>query len=587
MSQTTSNVVEGASFLVDEQTAENLVTPEDVTDMHKMMEKTTKDFVAEKVVPKLDQLERHEYENAISLFAQAGELGLLSMDVPEEYGGMELDQLSSALITENFSRAEGFAVAHNIHVGVGTLPITYFGNQAQKEKYLSSIASGEHIAAYALTEPGSGSDALAAKATAIESKDGTHYILNGEKQWITNASIASVFIVFAQVNKQDFTAFIVERDWEGVSTGPEEDKLGIHSCSTATLNLEDVKVPKENIIWEIGKGHLVALNILNIARYKLALMSIGQAKRAIELGAAYANERHQFQQPIASFGMIQEKIANMNVSLFAAESAVYRTSGLLDDVIESVYQQEETTVSIMGQALGEYQLECAVNKFSASEMLDKVVDESLQIHGGYGYMSEYEITNLYRDARIDRIFEGTNEINRLTVGRTLINKMRKSKHFSEKVLAQEINGKNIAAALQKEDSLHEMNVLQTAKQLFRMLLQTTWNQYDKQLIEEQEVISLFADIVSEIYAMESVIYRSKKHPGFQKDDKKPLLLEVYCYESIERILGYGKQLLNRVPDKAVLQVIHTISSNLPLVDIIDKKRQIAQQVGKKEAYTVV
>ncbi|HLQ96541.1 MAG TPA: acyl-CoA dehydrogenase family protein [Pseudogracilibacillus sp.] len=587
MSQTTSNVVEGASFLVDEQTAENLITPEDVTDMHKMMEKTTKDFVAEKVVPKLDQLERHEYENAISLFAQAGELGLLSMDVPEEYGGMELDQLSSALITENFSRAEGFAVAHNIHVGVGTLPITYFGNQAQKEKYLPAIASGEHIAAYALTEPGSGSDALAAKATAIESEDGTHYILNGEKQWITNASIASVFIVFAQVNKQDFTAFIVERDWEGVSTGPEEDKLGIHSCSTATLNLEDVKVPKENIIWEIGKGHLVALNILNIARYKLALMSVGQAKRAIELGAAYANERHQFQQPIASFGMIQEKIANMNVSLFAAESAVYRTSGLLDDVIESVYQQEETTVDIMGQSLGEYQLECAVNKFSASEMLDKVVDEALQIHGGYGYMSEYEITNLYRDARIDRIFEGTNEINRLTVGRTLINKMRKSKHFSEKILAQEINGKNIAAALQKEDSLHEMNVLQTAKQLFRMLLQTIWNQYDKQLIEEQEVIALFADMVSEIYTMESVIYRSKKHPDFQKDNEKPLLLEVYCYESIERILGYSKQLLNRVPDTTVLETIQTVYSQLPMIDIIDKKRQIAQQVSKKAAYTVV
>lgn len=587
MPQKTSNVIEGGSFLVDEQTAEDLITPEDVTDMHKMMEKTTKDFVTEKVVPKLNQLEHHEYEEAISLFAQAGELGLLSMDVPEAYGGMELDQLSSALITENFSRAEGFAVAHNIHVGVGTLPITYFGNQAQKEQYLPSIASGEHIAAYALTEPGSGSDALAAKTTAVASEDGTHYIVNGEKQWITNASIANVFIVFAQVNKQDFTAFIVERDWEGVSTGPEEDKLGIHSCSTATLNLEDVKVPKENVIWEVGKGHLVALNILNIARYKLALMSVGQAKRAVELGAAYANERYQFQQPIASFGMIQEKIADMNVSLFAAESAVYRTSGLLDDVIASVQQQDEAAVDVMGQALGEYQLECAVNKFSASEMLDKVVDESLQIHGGYGYMSEYEITNLYRDARIDRIFEGTNEINRLTVGRTLINKMRKSKHFSEKIFSQEINEKNIAATLQADSSIHEMNILQTAKQLFRMLLQTAWNQYDKQLIDEQEVISLFADIVNEIYAMESVIYRSKKHPDFQKDNEKPLLLEVFCYESMERILRYGKQLLNRVPDKVVLQAIQTVFSNLPMIDVIDKKRQIAQQVSKKAAYTVV
>lgn len=586
MSQTTPNTLEGASFLIDDITAEDLITPEDVTDMHKMMEKTTKDFVAEKVVPELDKLERHEYENAVSLFAQAGELGLLSMDVPEEYGGMELDQLSSALITENFSRAEGFAVAHNIHVGVGTLPITYFGNESQKEQYLPKIASGEHIAAYALTEPGSGSDALAAKTSAVESEDGTHYLLNGEKQWITNASIADVFIVFAQVNKKDFTAFIVERNWDGVSTGPEEDKLGIHSCSTATLNLEDVKVPKENIIWEIGKGHLVALNILNIARYKLALMSVGQAKRAAELGIKYANERRQFQQPIASFGMIQEKIADMNVSLFAAESAVYRTSGLLDNVIASVNQQETATTVEMGQALGEFQLECAVNKFSASEMLDKVVDESLQIHGGYGYMSEYEITNLYRDARIDRIFEGTNEINRLTVGRTLINKMRKSQTFADKILSQNGNEAIQVELLREDASIHEINVLQTTKQLFKMLMQATWNKYDKQLIEEQEVITLLADFVNEIYTLESVIYRSKKHPNFQAVQEKSLLLEVFCYESLERLLVLSKQLLNRVPDKTVSETVNTVFSKLPLIDIIDKKRQIAQHASKKEAYTV-
>lgn len=586
MSQTTPNTLEGASFLVDDITAQDLITPEDVTDMHKMMKKTTIDFVTEKVVPELDKLERHEYEEAISLFAQTGELGLLSMDVPEEYGGMELDQLSSALITENFSRAEGFAVAHNIHVGVGTLPITYFGNESQKEQYLPKIASGEHIAAYALTEPGSGSDALAAKTTAVESEDGKYYQLNGEKQWITNASIADIFIVFAQVNKKDFTAFIVERNWDGVSTGPEEDKLGIHSCSTATLNLEDVKVPKENIIWEIGKGHLVALNILNIARYKLALMSIGQAKRATELGVKYANERHQFQQPIASFGMIQEKIADMNVSLFAAESAVYRTSGLLDDIITSVSEKDDATIAEMGQALGEYQLECAVNKFAASEMLDKVVDEALQIHGGYGYMSEYEITNLYRDARIDRIFEGTNEINRLTVGRTLINKMRKSKNFSKKILAEANDEKSIPESLAEGSSVDEINILQIAKHLFKRLLKTTWDKYDKQLIEEQEVISLFADIVSEVYAMESVICRSKKHPNFQADHEKSLLLEVFCYESLERLLVLSKQLLNRVPDKTASETVNAVFSKLPTIDIIDKKRQIAQHVSTKEAYTV-
>lgn len=584
MSQMAAKVLEGGGFLFGDITPDNLVTPEDFTDEHRLMKKTTKDFVAEEVVPSLEALERHDYQQATALFRQAGELGLLGMDVPADYGGIELDQLGSALITENFSTAQGFAVAHNIHIGVGTLPLVYFGSENQKQKYLPLIASGQSVASYALTEPGSGSDALSAKTTAYLNEEGTHYVLNGEKQWITNASIADVFIVFAKVDKKDFTAFIVERDFDGVSTGPEEKKMGIHSCSTATLNLEDVEVPKENAIWEIGKGHLIALNILNIARYKLALSGVGQAKRAIELAVKYANERKQFQNPIASFPLIQEKFADMAVSLYATESSVYRTTGLLDQQLSAGFDEGQREPDDMVHLLREFQIECAVNKFYASEMLDKVVDEALQIHGGYGFMSEYEIENMYRDARIDRIFEGTNEINRLNTSRALVKKMKKDQTFQEAILSN--SDSNERGKFQHDELRNETNMLATAKHLFKLVFRASWQTFGDQLDEEQEILAILADIVSEIYAMESVINRTGKSLESGASDQKMLVTEVFCYESIERIVGYAKRMVSRVKGDGILEEILSTLSSLPIIDSIKKKRQIAEKLIEKEEYTV-
>lgn len=592
MSQTAEMALRGGSFLTENIPSDHITTPEDVTDEHQMIIKTTKDFVTAEVLPKLEDLENHDFKQASRLFQQAGELGLLGADVPEKYGGVELDQMGSAIITENFSLAQGFAVAHNIHVGVGTLPILYFGNEQQKQKYLPLIATGQMIAAYALTESGSGSDALSAKTTAVLNEEGTHYILNGEKQWITNASVAGIFIVFAKVNREDFTAFIVERETEGVSTGPEEKKMGIHSCSTATLVLDNVKVPRENVIWKVGMGHLVALNILNIARFKLGVMGVGQAKRALQLAAEYAKERWQFQKPIASFPLIQEKLADMAVHIYAAESSVYRTSGLLENKLTGISENDQQSPEGMAKLIGEYVIECAANKVFSSEMLGQVVDESLQIHGGYGFMSEYEIETMYRDARIDRIFEGTNEINRMAIGRALIKRMLKDKQFAEKMSS--IEGSNELTE-NTEDPVKiqllekEKHLLHMATSVFRQTFKTAFHRYGKQLDNEQEILSRVADIIINIYAMGSVIHRTEKNVitgTVDQHQQKVLLTEVFCQESFEKILLYAKKINEHLRDKETQEKIRSNFLDYVSIDCIEKKRKVSEKIIEKEGYAV-
>ncbi|KMJ55158.1 acyl-CoA dehydrogenase, partial [Bacillus sp. LL01] len=325
MSNTAERVVKGGSFLVEDIEAEKVFTPEDFSDEQIMIGRTTEEFAVKEVSPVLEKIENHEFEYTVKLLKQAGELGLLGADVPEEYGGLGLDKISSSLISEKFVRGGAFGLSHGAHVGIGSLPIVFFGNHEQKSQYLPDLASGERIAAYALTEPSSGSDALGAKTTAVLNEAGTHYVLNGEKQWITNSAFADVFVVYAKIDGEKFTAFIVEKDYEGVSTGPEEKKMGIKGSSTRTLILEDALVPKENVLGEIGKGHVIAFNILNVGRYKLGVGCIGSSKRALELAAKYANERKQFKTPIAKFSLIQEKLANMATATFASESSIYRT----------------------------------------------------------------------------------------------------------------------------------------------------------------------------------------------------------------------------------------------------------------------
>lgn len=577
----------GGSFVLEDVSKEMVFTPEEFTEEHDMIAKTTEQFVVNKVVPEIEKIEEHQFDISKRLLQEAGELGLLGADVPEEYGGFGLDKISSAVIAEKFSRARSFSVTHGAHTGIGTLPIVFFGTKEQKEKYLPPLAIGEKIAAYALTEPGSGSDALGAKTTAVLNEAGTHYVLNGEKQWITNSAFADVFVVYAKVNSKHFTAFIVERDYPGVSTGPEEKKMGIKGSSTRTLILQDAMVPKENVLGEIGKGHLIAFNILNIGRYKLAVGCIGGVKRSIELSSKYANERKQFKTSLANFTLIQEKIANMAIDAYAVESSVYRTVGLIDRNLQSLSDEEKENGLVNAQAIGEYALECSLNKFFASEALDRAVDEAVQIHGGYGFMQEYEVEAMYRDSRINRIFEGTNEINRLLVPSTLLRKAMKGElPLIEKATAlQEELMMFVPEEVSDAPLAKEKQLVKHAKKIFLLAAGVAVQKYEKKLTGEQELLASIADIVSDLYAMESALVRTEKHPS----DMKQWYTEVFVEEAMGRIEANAKKVLTATEEGDMLRMMVAALRRLTRrepVNLVAKKRQIAKVILENESFVV-
>ncbi|OLO28529.1 acyl-CoA dehydrogenase [Alkalihalophilus pseudofirmus] len=594
MSNVKDEIVKGGSFLLDNISAEKVFTPENFSEEHIMIGKTTEEFVVNDVVPEIEEIENHNFDVSRRLLNQAGELGLLGADVPEEYGGLGLDKISSSVITEKFSRAGGFSLSYGAHVGIGSLPIVFFGNHEQKSKYLPDLATGAKIAAYALTEPGSGSDALGAKTTAVLNEAGTHYVLNGQKQWITNSAFADVFVVYAKIDGEHFSAFIVEKAFDGVSTGPEEKKMGIKGSSTRTLILEDVHVPKENLLGEVGKGHVIAFNILNVGRYKLGVGTVGGAKRALELAAKYANERKQFKQPIAKFTLIQEKLASMATAIYGAESSIYRTGGLFEDRLGCLTDEEQKDGRKVAEAIAEYAIECSLNKIVGSETLDFCADEAVQIHGGYGFMAEYEVERIYRDSRINRIFEGTNEINRLLVPGTILRKAMKGElPLLEKAMSlQEELMMMMPEEVGTEPLEQEKYLLKMAKKIFLMVAGTGAQKYQQKLQYEQELLANVADIVSEVFNMESTILRTEKainRNGLDKNEQKLLLTQVYCQEAFNRIEAHAKESLVAMEEgdtlRTMISILRKLTRHTP-VNVIAKKRQIAERVLTEERYTV-
>ncbi|SFH99307.1 MULTISPECIES: acyl-CoA dehydrogenase family protein [unclassified Bacillus (in: firmicutes)] len=546
-------------------------TPEDFSGDEDLIAKTTEQFVKQEIVPQIENIEQHNYQVSRRLFEKAGELGLLSIEVPEEYGGFELGKAVSGLVAEKMGYAGAFSVSFNIHAGVGTLPYIYYGTKDQKEKYLPKIASGEWIGAYALTESNAGSDALSAKTSAVLNEEGTAWTLNGEKQWITNAHMADVYVVFAKTNK-GMTAFIVERTCEGVSIGLEEKKMGIKGSSTATLILEDVVIPAENVLGEVGKGHHVALNILNFARLKLAFGNIGTAKQAIGLSVQYGKERKQFQTELVDFTMIQEKIANMIIATYGAESAAYRTAGVID---EAIHASDEGIMQKMSQ----FAMECAINKVNASETLGNIVDEAVQIHGGYGYMQEYEVERLYRDARISRIFEGTNEINRLTVAKML---MKQTKQLGDQVDKDKF-----------ENVERNHRYILLSKQLLKKSLKTLSQTPELKIEQEQEYSRVLADMLKDVYVMESAFLRTKKaisKNGEEKECAKQFITDVLCEEGYRKVESAAIVLLSAAVQEeqtrsAILDEIRQLS--VPLyTNLFTKKREIAKTIINRGKYII-
>ncbi|HHY71807.1 MAG TPA: acyl-CoA dehydrogenase [Bacillus bacterium] len=589
-----NQLIKGAQFLFDDSPCQSVFTPEDFTEEHKMIAKTTENFIINEVMPHLSQLENQQFDKSVKLLKQAGELGLLAVDIPEEYGGVGLDKLSSALIAEKFAIAGGFSISHGAHVGIGSLPIVFFGNEQQKQKYLPHLATGEKLAAYALTEPSSGSDALGAKTTAILNTEGTHYILNGEKQWITNSAFADIFIVYAKVNNEHFTAFIVERDFPGVSIGSEENKMGIKSSSTCPLILEDVPVPKENVVGEIGRGHVIAFNILNVGRYKLAVGTIGASKRALELSVKYANERQQFKTPIANFGLIQEKLANMATKLYAMESSVWRTVGLFEEQMSVLTEEERKDGRANAKAIAEYAIECSLGKIFGSETLDSIADEGVQIHGGYGFMTEYEIERIYRDSRINRIFEGTNEINRLIVSETLLKKVLKGELplFQKAQALQEGLLMMVPEEIGDRILEQEQYFSKNAKKIAILTAGIAARKLGSALEKQQEILSNIADIINNIYAMESAVLRTEKaidRNGAEKNKQKIVYTEIYCQEAFNEIEAHARETIVALESgdalRMMLAALRKLTRHTP-INIIAKKREAAAGVIAAQKYIV-
>jgi alkylation response protein AidB-like acyl-CoA dehydrogenase len=573
----------GLAFLLDETAPQHIFTPEDLTEEHLAIGRMIDEFWAKEVEPNLPAIREKKPGLALAILRKSAELGLTGISIPEEYGGMEMDLPSLMVAGEHMGRDSSYGSWYSAHTGIGTLPILYFGNAQQKKKYLPKLARAELLAAYALTEPLAGSDALAARTRADLSPDGSHYILNGQKMWITNGGAADLFTVFAKVGGEKFTAFLVERSFAGVSSGAEEHKMGMSGSSTTAVYLDNVPVPLENVLGEIGRGHIIAFNILNIGRLKLGPGSLGAAKNVLAISLKYAKERKAFGCAIAEFGAIRHKLAEMAIRIYATESMTWRVVGLIESRLQALRAEHSETSQREMKALEEYAAECSMVKVYASEMLDFVVDEGVQIHGGYGYHQDYAVERAYRDARINRLFEGTNEINRLLITSMLLKRAARG-DLALVPAAQAILGAGRTHATEADE---QTRVVRKAKKVALLAIGAAYQKYGMDTQKQQEILMSVSDMLMEILAMESALLRSQRLSALQKDTNASDMTTVLLCEGMDRVEVLCRAVLGNCLAGGALQhamsSLHDLASYAP-ADTIKLRREIASRLIAAERY---
>ncbi len=592
--------IKGGAFLIEDRAPGEVFTAEDLTEEHLAIARTVDQFWANEVEPQLEAIRRQQPGVALSVLRKAAELGLAAIPIPEQFGGMEMDLPSVMVAGEHLAKDSSYGSWHSAHTGIGTLPVLFFGNEQQKQKYLPRLASVELLAAYALTEPLAGSDALAVRTRADLSPDGKYYVLNGQKMWITNGGSADLFTVFAKVGGEKFTAFLVERSFPGVTSGAEEHKMGNKGSSTTAVFFDNVKVPVENVLGEIGRGHIIAFNILNIGRLKLGPGAVGGAKNVLAICLKYASERKAFGSSIAEFGAIQHKLAEMAIRTYAVESMVWRAVGLIESQLAQSARDPHGDAQRELKAVEEYAAECSMIKVYASEMLDYVVDEGVQIHGGYGYHQDYAVERAYRDSRINRIFEGTNEINRLLITGMLLKRATRGQLALIPAVQAVLNGTSRDAAGPRatdretneetaEETNEETRLLRSAKQIALFTIGIAYQKYAAELEKQQEILMNISDIAMEVFAMESSLLRSRKLAALGKATNAASMCAVFLREAMDRIEVSSRNVAGACSQgKALRENMAALRgfANYDPIDSIALRRSLASRLLAAQRYTV-
>ena len=590
----TKALIKGGSFLIEERSPEEIFTPEDITDQHRLIRQTAREFVEQEILPRVHEIEEKKPGLLRELLKKAADVGLCGTDVPQKYGGLELDKISSIIVSEEMARDGSWAATLGAQAGIGILPIAFFGTEGQKVRYVPKLVTAEWVGAYCLSEATSASDALNCKAKAVVSAEGKHYILNGTKHWITNGGIADVYIIFAKVDGEKFTAFIVERAFPGVSPGAEEHKMGIRGSSTTPVNLENVPVPVENVLGEIGKGHQIAFNILNMGRLKLGAGCVGGCRFLVAEAVKWAKEREAFGHRIADFGLIKEKLGEMAIRTYAIESMSYRTTGMIENLLEGIDQGAPTAARQILEALQQYAVECSILKVAGTETLHFVTDETVQIYGGYGFSSDYPVERAFRDQRVNRIFEGTNEINRLLITDMLMKRSRKGElgliAAAERLLDEILSLPTVEGSEAEGPLAEEAALVGGVKKVALLVAGSAAQKYMQALADEQEVIGILSNLVMEVYAMESVLLRTLKKIGRSSATDCATECDAarsYIYDAADRMELGARRALARIAEgdtlRAQLAVLRRFLRRTP-PDSIELKRRVANRAIELHRY---